>query len=132
LEVLSDQTDPLRVHTESEVSLPRWIAYWAVGHHQAMQIYANKISELLAKMFAIMPRILPVNKSSANTYIETVYEGVYTLTASLNTCWVNEALHVSLQFARRLNGSDEVLFSGEIRFLHSSRGGPHSRQVIIH
>ncbi|KAJ6588466.1 hypothetical protein B0H19DRAFT_1099542 [Mycena capillaripes] len=74
-------------------SLPRWIAYWAVGHHQAMRIYANKIGEILSKMFAIMPKILPANKSFVDDYIETVYQKVYTLAESLNACWINEALH---------------------------------------
>ncbi|KAJ6588495.1 hypothetical protein B0H19DRAFT_978427 [Mycena capillaripes] len=73
-------------------SLPRWIAYWAVGHHQTMQIYVNKINDLLAKMFAILPKILPVNKSSANVYLRKIYEGVYTLTASLNYCYINDGL----------------------------------------
>ncbi|KAJ7481633.1 hypothetical protein FB451DRAFT_1236685 [Mycena latifolia] len=73
-------------------SLPHWLAYAAVGHHQAMQAYANKINEMLAKMFAILPRISPVNKSSVNTYLETVYQQVYTLAASINACYVNEAL----------------------------------------
>ncbi|KAF8178104.1 hypothetical protein K438DRAFT_1978069 [Mycena galopus ATCC 62051] len=73
-------------------SLPRWIAYWAIGHHQVLQTYATKINELLAKMVAIMPKMLPVNRSSANGYLETIYRGVYTLTASVNPCYVNNGL----------------------------------------
>ncbi|KAJ7093996.1 hypothetical protein B0H15DRAFT_905027 [Mycena belliarum] len=73
-------------------SLPHWLAYAAVGHHQALQSYANKINALLAKIFAILPRILPVNKSSVNSYLDSIYYQVYTLTASVNACIVNEAL----------------------------------------
>ncbi|KAJ6591119.1 hypothetical protein DFH09DRAFT_1138663 [Mycena vulgaris] len=73
-------------------SLPHWIAYWAVGHHQSMQVYVNKINNLLSKMFAILPKIMPANKSSANSYLETVYRPIYTLTESLNGCNVNEGL----------------------------------------
>jgi hypothetical protein len=71
-----------------------------------MQIYRNKISELLAKMFAIMPKVLPVNKSSANNYLATIYRGVYSLTASVNACYVNDGLQVGSEFTRRWNGSD--------------------------
>jgi hypothetical protein len=82
-----------------------------------MQIYANKISELLAKMFAIMPRILPVNKSSANNYLETIYRGVYSLMASVNACYVNDGLQVGSEFTWRWNCSDSY-FSGEIYTIH--------------
>ncbi|KAJ7757039.1 hypothetical protein B0H16DRAFT_1885755 [Mycena metata] len=61
-------------------SLPRWIAYWAVGQHQTMQLYTNKILLLLQKMFAILPNILPVNKSSVDT-----------------TCTVNEPLQAKFK-----------------------------------
>ncbi|KAF8178111.1 hypothetical protein K438DRAFT_1938825 [Mycena galopus ATCC 62051] len=73
-------------------SLPRWIAYWAIGHHQVLQTYATNINQILAKMFAIMPKILPVNKSSANRYLKTIYRDVYSLTASVNACYVNDGL----------------------------------------
>ncbi|KAF8208355.1 hypothetical protein K438DRAFT_1813864 [Mycena galopus ATCC 62051] len=69
-------------------SLPRWIAYWAIGQHQVLYTYATKINELLSKMFAIMPKILPVNKSPANMYLETIYEGVYSLTAAVDASYV--------------------------------------------
>ncbi|KAJ7757035.1 hypothetical protein B0H16DRAFT_1721499 [Mycena metata] len=78
-------------------SLPRWIAYWAVGQHQTMQLYTNKILLLLQKMFAILPNILPANKSSVNAYLEEVYEGVYTLVASVNPCSVNEQLQAKFK-----------------------------------
>ncbi|KAJ7031624.1 hypothetical protein C8F04DRAFT_1110026 [Mycena alexandri] len=78
-------------------SLPRWIAYWAVGQHQTMQLYVNKILNLLTKMFAILPNILPVNKSSVNAYLEDVYQGVYTLAASVNACNVDEPLQAKFK-----------------------------------
>jgi hypothetical protein len=59
-----------------------------------MQVYVEKIHEILAKMFAILPYIDPINKASANKYLETVYGGVYTLTASVNACYVSIALQV--------------------------------------
>ncbi|KAF7366517.1 hypothetical protein MSAN_00909000 [Mycena sanguinolenta] len=71
-------------------SLPQWIAYWAIGHHQVLADYAKKINDILAKMFAILPKILPVNKSPANMYLDSVYVRVYSLTASVNPCNIND------------------------------------------
>ncbi|KAJ7668060.1 hypothetical protein B0H17DRAFT_1336028 [Mycena rosella] len=73
-------------------SLPHWLAYWAAGHHQTMQVYATRINETLAKMFSMLPHIDPINKSSATNYLEAVDAAVYTLTASLDPCYVNESL----------------------------------------
>ncbi|KAJ7177952.1 hypothetical protein C8R46DRAFT_667658 [Mycena filopes] len=73
-------------------SLPRWIAYWAVGQHQALQMYVNKILELLSKMFAILPKILPVNKSLVNSYLSEIYEGIYTVVGSVNGCAIDTGL----------------------------------------
>ncbi|KAJ7165011.1 hypothetical protein C8R46DRAFT_1277063 [Mycena filopes] len=73
-------------------SLPRWIAYWAIGHHQAMQHYVTKIHNLFDKMFAILPKIAPVNQDSANGYLALVSPQVYTLTGSLIPCPPNDAL----------------------------------------
>ncbi|KAJ7216565.1 hypothetical protein GGX14DRAFT_696336 [Mycena pura] len=81
----------------SDWNLPRWIAYWAIGHHQAMQDYANKINELLAKMFAIVSHVKPENKSVVNHYLKTVYQGVYTLVDSLNVCYINSTLQEKFQ-----------------------------------
>ncbi|KAJ7777866.1 hypothetical protein DFH07DRAFT_796416 [Mycena maculata] len=73
-------------------SLPQWIAYWAIGHHQTMYTYATKIKEILAKMFAIVGKMLPINKGLANTYLRVIYNDVYTLSASVNECYVNNGL----------------------------------------
>ncbi|KAJ7326377.1 hypothetical protein DFH08DRAFT_941029 [Mycena albidolilacea] len=74
-------------------SLPRWIAYWAIGQHQASKVYVDKICDILSKMFAIMPKIRQVNKSSVNAYLRTIYRGLYTFVASLNSCYINDALY---------------------------------------
>ncbi|KAJ7846349.1 hypothetical protein B0H14DRAFT_934544 [Mycena olivaceomarginata] len=85
-------------------SLPRWIAYWAIGQHQASKVYADKIREILSKMFAIMPNISQVNKSSVNAYLNMIYEGVYTFVASLNGCYFNDALHA--KFASNIESEE--------------------------
>ncbi|KAJ7126323.1 hypothetical protein C8R44DRAFT_980121 [Mycena epipterygia] len=91
----------------SNWSLPKWIAYWSIGHHQAMQDYVTKIVELQAKMFAILPRISPNNKTSVNEYISSVYARVKTLVASVNSCYVNAALQE--RFASYISGEEFVL-----------------------
>ncbi|KAJ7701822.1 hypothetical protein B0H17DRAFT_1176328 [Mycena rosella] len=73
-------------------SLPAWCALWAVGFHQSMSIYATKIRELIAKMFALRTLVLPANRTAVNSYLESIYNGVISLEAGLAPCYVNEAL----------------------------------------
>ncbi|KAJ7628556.1 hypothetical protein FB45DRAFT_40380 [Roridomyces roridus] len=73
-------------------SLPHWIAFWAVGFHQTMSVYATKIRELIAKMFALRSLVLPPNRSAVNGYLEAIYQGVVSLESGLAPCYVNEAL----------------------------------------
>ncbi|KAJ6499432.1 hypothetical protein C8R45DRAFT_115543 [Mycena sanguinolenta] len=73
-------------------SLTHWAAFWAIGFHQSMTIYATKIRELIAKMFALRTRVLPANRTAVNSYLETIYNGVTSLESGLAPCYVNEAL----------------------------------------
>ncbi|KAF7376029.1 hypothetical protein MSAN_00017700 [Mycena sanguinolenta] len=73
-------------------SLTHWAAFWAIGFHQSMTIYATKIRELIAKMFALRTRVLPANRTAVNSYLETIYQGVTSLESGLAPCFVNEAL----------------------------------------
>jgi hypothetical protein len=82
---------PPRTDRMGKQSLPHWIAYWAIGHHQAMTIYVQKINELMAKMFAILPRIRRTNKSLANGYLTRVHSRVYVLTEAVNPYYVDDA-----------------------------------------
>ncbi|KAJ7507339.1 hypothetical protein B0H11DRAFT_2319240 [Mycena galericulata] len=75
-----------------EWTLPHWIAFWAIGFHQSMSIYATKIRELIAKMFALRTLVLPANRTAVNSYLETIYNGVVSLESGLSPCYVNEAL----------------------------------------
>ncbi|CAK5278153.1 unnamed protein product [Mycena citricolor] len=74
-------------------SLPRWIAYWAAGHHQTIQTYKDKINLITAKLYGILPHILPANKSAVNQYLTTIEWSVMTVVGSLDTC----SPHLSLQ-----------------------------------
>ncbi|KAJ7291055.1 hypothetical protein C8J57DRAFT_208463 [Mycena rebaudengoi] len=73
-------------------SLPHWCAFWAVGWHQSMSVYAVKIRELIAKMFALRTLVLPANRTSVNSYLEAIYNGVTSLESAVNPCFVNEGL----------------------------------------
>ncbi|KAF7307764.1 hypothetical protein MKEN_01136500 [Mycena kentingensis (nom. inval.)] len=73
-------------------SLTHWTAYWAIGFHQGMAIYSQKIRELMAKMFALRTLVLPANRSAINNYLEDIYRGVTSIEAGLQPCYVNEAL----------------------------------------
>jgi hypothetical protein len=57
-----------------------------------MAMYASKIGELLAKMFAILPKIKPLNRSSVNEYLGSIYTSVTSLQEGVSDCIVNEAL----------------------------------------
>ncbi|KAF7319402.1 VPS13 domain-containing protein [Mycena chlorophos] len=78
-------------------SIARWIAYWSIGHHQTMLSYAEKINEILTKMFAIRPHILPANKQAANSYLENVYIGVYSLVGSLEKRMINTGIQAKFE-----------------------------------
>lgn len=62
-----------------------------------MVIYAAKIGELLAKMFAILPNIRPLNKSAVNAYLGAIYPGVASLQNGVQDCTVNYALQQKFQ-----------------------------------
>lgn len=63
-----------------------------IGWHQSMFTYRSKIRDLVAKMFAVLPKLLPANAAAANDYINTMYKPVMTLQASVNECYYNEGL----------------------------------------
>ncbi|KAJ7058048.1 hypothetical protein C8F01DRAFT_1149302 [Mycena amicta] len=73
-------------------SLTHWTAFWAIGFHQSMTIYATKIRELVAKMFALRTLVLPANRTGVNAYLEDIYQSVTSLESGLQPCYVNEAL----------------------------------------
>ncbi|KAJ7223972.1 hypothetical protein C8J57DRAFT_1591283 [Mycena rebaudengoi] len=78
-------------------SLTHWCAFWAVGWHQSMARYSNKIQELVAKMFALRSHVLPANRSPVNRYLDSIYHGVSTLHSGLNSCYINESLQERFQ-----------------------------------
>ncbi|KAJ6591176.1 hypothetical protein DFH09DRAFT_195515 [Mycena vulgaris] len=73
-------------------TLPHWIAFWSIGFHQSMSIYATKIRELMAKLFALRTLVLPANRTAVNSYLDAIYQPVTSLEAGLAPCYVNEAL----------------------------------------
>ncbi|KAJ7097719.1 hypothetical protein C8R44DRAFT_889238 [Mycena epipterygia] len=92
-------------------SLPHWIAYWSIGHHQAMATYTDKITDMIAKMFAIIPSIDPVHKTSINMYLTAVYQEVQTLKMLLSPCDFNPGEIRDLRYCGRDSASGQVPFS---------------------
>ncbi|KAI0752480.1 hypothetical protein C8Q80DRAFT_1146274 [Daedaleopsis nitida] len=64
-------------------SLPHWLAYWAIGWQMTATSYRSKIDDISAKMFAIRSLIHPANRNAVNTYLNTVWTKIKTLTASM-------------------------------------------------
>ncbi|KAJ7461994.1 hypothetical protein FB451DRAFT_1267439 [Mycena latifolia] len=73
-------------------SLLHWVVFWVVGWHQSITVYKTKIRELIAKMFAIMPHVLPQNRAYANEYLDLVYRGVTSLESAIGPCFITESL----------------------------------------
>ncbi|THH29238.1 hypothetical protein EUX98_g4953 [Antrodiella citrinella] len=64
-------------------SMPHWIAYWAVGWQLTTQKYKALIEELMSKMFAMVPYLLPENRRRADYYLSLVYKFVAQITMGL-------------------------------------------------
>ncbi|KAJ7639351.1 hypothetical protein FB45DRAFT_1024083 [Roridomyces roridus] len=73
-------------------SLKKWLAFWAIGWHQSMNQYVKKIRELLAKMFALRVKVLPINRGSVNQYLDSIHHFVTSLYSGVNPCYVNDGL----------------------------------------
>lgn len=54
--------------------------------------YRGEITDLIAKMFAILPRVPDANRVSVAAYIKRIYELVMTFVDSINDAAVNDAL----------------------------------------
>lgn len=54
--------------------------------------YRGEINDLIAKMFAILPRVRDANRASVTAYISRVYELVMAVVGSVNDTAVNDAL----------------------------------------
>ncbi|TFY62185.1 hypothetical protein EVJ58_g4026 [Rhodofomes roseus] len=55
-------------------SLPRWIAYWAVGWQNTATIYKEKIYKIVDSMFALKPCIHPQNRQLVERYLNHTWE----------------------------------------------------------
>ena len=63
-----------------DISLPHWLAYWAIGWQMTMTKYRDMIVNICAKMFAIRPHIHPANRHAVDKYLQTVWQKITTLT----------------------------------------------------
>ncbi|KAJ7584946.1 hypothetical protein C8J56DRAFT_1053351 [Mycena floridula] len=98
-------------------SLPRWIAYWAIGWHQSLFMYRSKINDLMAKMFALLPKVKPLNQQLVNDYLAAVYVGITSLQDGVSDCIINDALQE--KFAGHVNG-EEARLNDNLEAVHYS------------
>lgn len=56
--------------------------------------YRGEITDIIAKMFAILPRVRDANRASVTAYMSSVYTFVMTVVDSVNPTAVNDALQV--------------------------------------
>ncbi|OCH88683.1 hypothetical protein OBBRIDRAFT_888933 [Obba rivulosa] len=73
-------------------SLPRWLAYWAIGWQMTATTYLLDIRGILANMLSTLSELLPKNRSLGDQYFDNVWRMVFPLMASLETCFVSTAL----------------------------------------
>ncbi|KAH9894903.1 hypothetical protein C8Q73DRAFT_644952 [Cubamyces lactineus] len=78
-------------------SLLHWLAYWAIGWQMTATYYRDKIVELLAKMFAMRPRIHNANTEAVQKYLLTVYRRATTLTSSFICTYQDDSLKARFQ-----------------------------------
>ncbi|KAF8581694.1 hypothetical protein K439DRAFT_202072 [Ramaria rubella] len=96
-------------------SLPHWLAYWAVGFHQTLCDYASKIGEIMAKMFTLLPKILPANLPSANEYLSSVYVDITSLQNAVGPSYLSDALQT--KFKSYIEAEEERL-KGNLEAIH--------------
>jgi hypothetical protein len=76
--------------------------------------YAEKIREVFAKMFAILPRVHASNQGPVNKYLSEVYQAVIAVEAAITPCYINEALqgkflaYIESEETRLKNGLETV------------------------
>ncbi|EMD34579.1 hypothetical protein CERSUDRAFT_125183, partial [Gelatoporia subvermispora B] len=73
-------------------SLPRWLAYWAVGWHLDAISYVREIRHILASMLHTLPQIPPHNRNYGDQYFDTVWRYLFPLITSLHPCPVPNGL----------------------------------------
>ncbi|KAI0325467.1 hypothetical protein GY45DRAFT_1348843 [Cubamyces sp. BRFM 1775] len=78
-------------------SLPHWLAYWAIGWQMTATYYRGKVVELLAKMFAMRPRIHQANTEAVQKYLSKVYRRATTLTSSVICTFQDDSLKARFQ-----------------------------------
>ncbi|TCD68990.1 hypothetical protein EIP91_009212 [Steccherinum ochraceum] len=62
-------TDACPTNTDLKWSLPHWIAYWAAGWKLASLDRKRQIHDIMDKMYAMIPYILPQNRIAVGHYV---------------------------------------------------------------
>ncbi|KAM5533025.1 hypothetical protein V8D89_013293 [Ganoderma adspersum] len=73
-------------------SLPKWLAYWAIGWEMTATRYRDLIDHICGRMFAIRAYIHPANRNAVDKYLRIVWKRICTLTSSLIPTSPNDLL----------------------------------------
>ncbi|OSD05604.1 hypothetical protein PYCCODRAFT_1405323 [Trametes coccinea BRFM310] len=74
-------------------SLPRWLAYWAVGWGVGAAVYVRRIRDVLGGIRATLQHVLPLNRSAADDYLKSMWAPTLKLVLGVTTdaAWMLQA-----------------------------------------
>ncbi|KAI9070175.1 hypothetical protein FKP32DRAFT_1586395 [Trametes sanguinea] len=72
----------------SSWSVPRWLAYWAVGWGASAASYCNKIKETLAQIKDRLPYVLALNRKAVDDYLRATWEPTMRLVSAVRSEYV--------------------------------------------
>ncbi|OSD05610.1 hypothetical protein PYCCODRAFT_1464963 [Trametes coccinea BRFM310] len=82
--------------SELNWSVPRWLAYWAVGWGLGADLYCSRIKKILQSIRNTLPVVLPLNQAGAACYLANSWEPLLQLALGVHTN--EQPLSVHLQF----------------------------------
>ncbi|KAH9891323.1 hypothetical protein C8Q73DRAFT_747277 [Cubamyces lactineus] len=73
-------------------SLPRWLAYWAIGWGVGAAMYTTRIKEVMGKIRLTLPHVLPLNRSAVDEYLRNTWTQTLKLILGIRseTSWILE------------------------------------------
>lgn len=80
----------------SFLSVPHWLAYWAVGWRITATMYANEIRTLFYHIEQAMPRIHPLNRAAVELYLRQTWGPLTVLVLALDP-WYDSSLQDRFQ-----------------------------------
>ncbi|KAI9069628.1 hypothetical protein FKP32DRAFT_1599785 [Trametes sanguinea] len=94
---------------ELEWSVPRWLAYWAVGWGLGADLYCSRIRKILQGIRSMLPDVLPLNQAGVACYLAHAWEPLLQL--ALGVHMNEQPLSVHLQFLDYMNHEERRIGS---------------------